>query len=83
MDWPLIEQKLESLRRSIQRVKEKCPDNAAALGNDYDAQDIFSPLTSPVLFKCVWILERILLLEVSTPRQLPWEKRSIFYLKQA
>jgi hypothetical protein len=36
MDWPIIEQKLESLRRSILRVKEKCPANAAAFGNDFD-----------------------------------------------
>lgn len=42
MDWPLIEQKIESLRRSIHRVKEKCPENAAALGDDYDVQDILA-----------------------------------------
>jgi len=42
MDWALIEQKLESLRRSVHRVKEKCPENAAAIANNYDAQDILS-----------------------------------------
>jgi hypothetical protein len=42
MDWVLIEQKLESLRRSVRRVKEKCPENAAAIANNYDAQDILS-----------------------------------------
>lgn len=40
MDWPLIEQKLESLRRSILRVKDKCPKTATELAGDYDAQDI-------------------------------------------
>jgi hypothetical protein len=25
MNWPLIEQKLESLRRCVRRVEEKCP----------------------------------------------------------
>ena len=53
MDWPLIEQKLESLRRSIQRVKEKCPDNAAALGNDYDAQDILALNLTRAVQMCV------------------------------
>jgi len=53
MDWPLIEQKLESLRRSIQRVKEKCPKNAAALGSDYDAQDILSLNLTRAVQMCV------------------------------
>jgi uncharacterized protein YutE (UPF0331/DUF86 family) len=53
VDWPLIEQKLESLRRSIQRVKEKCPDNAAALGNDYDAQDILALNLTRAVQMCV------------------------------
>jgi uncharacterized protein YutE (UPF0331/DUF86 family) len=53
VDWPLIEQKLESLRRSIQRVKEKCPDNAVALGNDYDAQDILALNLTRAVQMCV------------------------------
>lgn len=40
MDWPLIEQKLESLRRALRRVEEKCPDSADSLARDYDLQDI-------------------------------------------
>ena len=39
MDWPVIEQKLESLRRSLRRVEEKCPKDADALEKDVDAQD--------------------------------------------
>jgi uncharacterized protein YutE (UPF0331/DUF86 family) len=53
MDWPLIEQKLESLRRSIQRVKKKCPENAAALVNDYDAQDILALNLTRAVQMCV------------------------------
>ncbi|EAT58101.1 type VII toxin-antitoxin system HepT family RNase toxin [Chlorobium ferrooxidans] len=53
MDWPLIEQKLESLRRSILRVKEKCPANAAAFGNDLDAQDILALNLTRAVQMCV------------------------------
>ncbi len=42
MDRELIEQKLESLRRALQRVSEKCPDSIEMLVNDFDAQDIVS-----------------------------------------
>lgn len=42
MDWPVIEQKLESLRRSLRRVEEKCPQDADTLAKDVDAQDILS-----------------------------------------
>jgi len=42
MDWDVIERKLESLRRSLGRVKEKCPANADALAKDSDLQDILA-----------------------------------------
>lgn len=42
MDWSVIEQKLESLRRSLRRVEEKCPVDADALEKDVDAQDILA-----------------------------------------
>lgn len=53
MDWPLIEQKLESLRRSILRVKDKCPKTAAELAGDYDAQDILSLNLTRAVQMCV------------------------------
>ena len=53
MDWALIEQKLESLRRSVRRVKEKCPENAAAIASNYDAQDILSLNISRAVQMCV------------------------------
>ena len=40
MDREVIEQKLESLRRCLQRVAEKCPPNPDELGHDPDLQDI-------------------------------------------
>jgi uncharacterized protein YutE (UPF0331/DUF86 family) len=42
MAWPLIEQKLESLRRCLRRIEEKCPKDVDALVKDYDAQDILT-----------------------------------------
>ena len=40
MDREVIEQKLESLRRCLQRVAEKCPSDPDTLGRDPDLQDI-------------------------------------------
>ncbi len=42
MDRQVIEQKLESLRRCLLRVKEKCPVDAESLVRDIDAQDIIT-----------------------------------------
>jgi len=42
MDQCVIEEKIESLRRCLQRIREKCPATAAELSNDLDAQDIVS-----------------------------------------
>ncbi len=40
MDRELMEQKLESLRRALQRVNDKCPESAEILAKDFDVQDI-------------------------------------------
>lgn len=42
MDEQLIAQKLESLRRCVQRVETKLPDSLETLLTDLDAQDIVS-----------------------------------------
>ena len=42
MDWELIEEKLESLQRTIERAATNCPNDASQLAKDYDAQDIVS-----------------------------------------
>lgn len=53
MDWPLIEQKMESLRRSLRRIEEKCPKDADALAKDYDAQDILALNLTRAIQLCV------------------------------
>ncbi|RMF20750.1 MAG: DUF86 domain-containing protein [Deltaproteobacteria bacterium] len=40
MDRQVIDQKLESLRRALNRVRQACPDSAESLAADIDAQDI-------------------------------------------
>ena len=53
MDWDLIGQKLESLRRCLRRVKEKCPQDVATLSEDYDAQDILALNLTRAVQLCV------------------------------
>jgi len=53
MDSRVIEQKLESLRRCLRRVQEKCPDNALDLGRDADAQDIIALNLTRAVQLCV------------------------------
>jgi hypothetical protein len=45
MDREVVEQKLESLRRCLQRVETKCPADADTLAADFDLQDIVSPMS--------------------------------------
>lgn len=42
MDRLVIEEKLESLRRCLRRIEEKCPESVDALKKDVDAQDILA-----------------------------------------
>jgi len=42
MDRLLIEEKLESLRRCLSRIEEKCPATVAELEHDVDLQDIIT-----------------------------------------
>ncbi len=53
MDWHLIEQKLESLRRCVRRVAEKCPNDADTLAKDHDAQDILALNLTRAVQLCV------------------------------
>jgi len=53
MDWNLIEQKLESLRRCVHRVEEKCPKDADTLAKNYDAQDILALNLTRAVQLCV------------------------------
>ena len=53
MDREVVEQKLESLRRCLQRIETKCPAEANTLLTDYDLQDIVSLNLSRAVQLCV------------------------------
>jgi uncharacterized protein YutE (UPF0331/DUF86 family) len=53
MDNELIAQKLESLRRSLRRIEEKCPSSAEALAGDFDLQDIVAINLTRAIQLCV------------------------------
>lgn len=53
MDREIVEQKIESLRRCIQRIQDKCPETAEALSHDLDAQDILSLNITRAIQLCV------------------------------
>jgi len=53
MDREVIEHKLESLRRCLQRVEEKCPSDPDKLGRDPDLQDIVTLNLSRAVQLCV------------------------------
>ena len=53
MDREVIEHKLESLRRCLQRVAEKCPSDPRKLGQDPDLQDIVTFNLSRAVQSCV------------------------------
>lgn len=53
MDREVIEQKLEALRRCLQRVAEKCPADPATLGRDPDLQDIVTLNLTRAVQLCV------------------------------
>ncbi|MDQ7001622.1 MAG: hypothetical protein Q9N02_02895, partial [Ghiorsea sp.] len=42
MDRLIVEEKLESLRRCLSRIVDKCPADAGSLANDMDLQDILT-----------------------------------------
>jgi uncharacterized protein YutE (UPF0331/DUF86 family) len=53
MDWTVIEQKLESLRRCLRRVEEKYPPDVDTLAKDVDAQDILTLNLTRAVQLCV------------------------------
>lgn len=68
MDREVIEQKLESLRRCLRRVADKCPPNPEALGRDPDLQDIIALNLTRAVQLCVDIgAHRIAGMEVPPP----------------
>ena len=59
MDKQLIEEKLESLRRSISRIEGKYPTCVDSLPNDLDAQDIITLNLTRAVQLCVDIAAHI------------------------
>lgn len=53
MDREVVEQKLESLRRCVRRIDDKCPADAQTLITDIDLQDIVSLNLSRAVQVCV------------------------------
>jgi len=53
VDREVIEQKLESLRRCVKRVAEKCPADPETLGRDPDLQDIIALNLTRAVQLCV------------------------------
>lgn len=53
MDREVIEQKLESLRRCLQRIADKCPSGPETLKRDPDLQDIISLNLTRAVQLCV------------------------------
>lgn len=68
MDRQVIEQKLESLRRCLRRIQDKCPNDPALLAVDLDAQDIVSLNLTRAVQLCVDIAAHLIsALDVSAP----------------
>nr|WP_298414383.1 DUF86 domain-containing protein [uncultured Halomonas sp.] len=53
MDQSLINQKLESLRRCVMRLKDRCPSSVEDLQTDLDAQDILALNLTRAIQLCV------------------------------
>lgn len=60
MDRQVIAQKLESLRRCLRRIEEKCPQDASTLAGDPDLQDILTINLTRAVQLCVDIGASIL-----------------------
>jgi uncharacterized protein YutE (UPF0331/DUF86 family) len=60
MDPALIERKLESLDRCVQRINEKYPESAGELAEDYDRQDIIAVNLERGVQSCVDLASHLL-----------------------
>lgn len=60
MDKQVITNKIESLRRCLTRVEQRCPKNLDELLNDLDAQDVLTLNLSRAVQLCVDISLHIL-----------------------
>lgn len=60
MDQQIIANKIESLRRCLARVEQRCPQSVDELLNDLDAQDVLTLNLSRAIQLCVDISLHIL-----------------------
>jgi len=60
MDREVIERKVESLRRCLKRVSEKCPPSPEQLAQDIDAQDIVALNLTRAVQLCVDIATHLI-----------------------
>lgn len=67
MDRQLIAEKLESLRRCIKRIEDKCPDTVEALISNWDLQDIVTLNLTRAMQLCVDISALIIAQTEETP----------------
>lgn len=69
MDRLIVEEKLESLRRCLMRVRQKCPSTVDGLIEDVDAQDIVTLNLTRAVQLCVDIAAHLVsdLDEVAVP----------------
>ena len=68
MDREVIAQKLESLRRCLKRVEEKCPSDSDTLAREPDLQDIITLNLTRAVQLCVDIGSHVIAeMEVSPP----------------
>jgi len=60
MEKRVINQKLESLRKCVRRIKEKTPLDAIVLETDFDIQDIISVNFERAVQQCIDVASHIL-----------------------
>lgn len=60
MDRHLIEEKLESLRRCLERIRSRCPATSTILATDIDAQDIIALNPTRAVQLCVDIAAHLI-----------------------
>ncbi len=60
MDATVIHEKLESLRRCLERIRQRRPESAESLSSDLDAQDIVTVNLTRAVRLCVDIASHVL-----------------------
>jgi len=79
----LIEQKLESLQRCVQRVQERIPATSEALANDPDSQDIVDLNLTRAIQLCAQIASHWVSRHTELPPRRARARHLIYWPKQA